>query len=272
MTFEQLISQLHTIHPLNGKIILNYNEYFKFLYNTFSNQRTITLAYRQAGTSTFIACYMLHSAFIGQRSIVFSPNINSSKMIQNMVKNFYMDIQNNKPGCITLNNTEITFDNGGQILFAGSNVDPYVRGFDDDTNLFFNDAAFYNFDMNVINTFKNIHIISTPNQKRGTFYELWTKNYYSTNNDIWKCSKMVLEDLINLGINSDLINKLDYLRKTMSKESFNAEYCGIFKPSEEKSELIHIRIKEFEKIKIQEESDRMGFRSISEYARFKLLN
>jgi hypothetical protein len=144
-----------------------------------------------------------------------------------------------------------------------------LRGYRADT-IYLDVCAYYNFNVDVIEVFDNIHCISSANETTGPFYNLWMKN--RDINGEWKCSKYVLEDLLREGVESDRVNNIIHNKLHMSTDDFNCEYCGIFKRPPEKTELMHIRITESEKQRLQESARSLNFKNISEYVRFKCLN
>jgi hypothetical protein len=189
--------------------------------------------------------------------MIYSPTSQGTRNIRNEIRNI-ISSQSLENVLTHDESNRIGFFNGSQILMVnGSNLTS-CRGisceymFIDNFSEFSNQADLYS---TVIPATKNL-IMSSTGTDIGSFFHI----LYLTASIKIKQESVVSEEI------------LKQLKETMSDVHFRREFlCEFVDYPQNKEFLLNLRVTEKEKLEIIENSNRLGFRNVSDYLRFKAL-
>lgn len=197
---------------------------YDYLYNCPNTGKTLVVkAKRQCGKSWLANSILLHYSSLGKTNVVVEPTIAQARRVFKQLTKAL-----SRSGIIESANAstlELTFRNGGEILFKSAGSEDGLRGFTVTGVLIIDEAAFIEDEiidilMPLVDANNaNIVFISTPLFTSGRFYE----EYISEANN-----KLVLN--WNNYDTSEFLSaeKLEIYRNKISPNKFKSEYLGQF--------------------------------------------
>lgn len=186
---------------------------------------------RQVGKSICLELLLLYVSLLkkGSFSLFVSPVIQQARKVFKDVCNIASEVIKSANASIL----EIEFVNGSVVKFGSAQQADSLRGFTVSGLLLIDEAAFITDDIfyqilvpttNVNNT--DIFIVSTPKQKQGFFYELFTKGLLSN-------GKIISVDWNSYDTTKYLsYETLELYRQQMPKLAFQCEFMAEFIDSE----------------------------------------
>jgi hypothetical protein len=191
--------------------------------------------------------------------MIYSKTTKGSQDIRERIKNLLSTIPDSERLLTYDESKRIGFFNGSQILLASNSNLHAVRGhsfdyvFVDNFSEYTNQSELYT---TIVPSTQNI-ILSSTGTDVGSFFHVL---YLSAGIKI--CQPSIVSE-----------ETLKQLKETMSDVHFRREFlCEFVDYTQNKEFLLNLRVTEKEKLEIIENSNRLGFRNVSDYLRFKALD
>jgi hypothetical protein len=218
------------------------------------------LSGRRNGITTLFTLFSVAYCLTNSKSniAIYSPYIRGSNSIRDNINNLLTS--NSLENVLKYSDSgRMEFFNESQIILTnGSNINA-IRGmkcdyvFIDNFSEYTNQSDLYT---TIVPSAQNI-IMSSTGTDVGSFFHIL---YLSAG--IKTCQPSILTE--------ETLNKL---KETMSDVYFRREFlCEFVDYPKNKEFLLNLRVTEKEKLEIQENSNRLGFRNVSDYLRFKALD